>query len=342
MNSLNAATSLISKSKASTPNFPTYTTLFPGSIGNYQSANMDGDNCVFSTQGGRGPSTNAYLYWSNNFGATLNRATIGGLEQQFFGCVAISGQYAVAMGKVGNTSATARFYFSSDYGRSYTLASTTGSTATTTPGVKIVISGTKAMWSSNQSPAYYLNLNFTNNTATWTQVVANGLNVDLKMFETNAYVCCFNNNSSANGFQYSTNSGANFTKNTFIGVSVMNCAQVGTNIYVGGYNGGATVIYKLTGGPGSNPTTVVNSPGGSGGYMQGVACCPRSSGDDFVIFYTDTNGAYYSNNGGTSFVLAPPNVASSAYTHTICANSTRIIMGGQNGGIWWGKNAYIT
>lgn len=350
MNTLNTATSLITKSRGPppAPAFPTSTTLFPGSYGNYQSVSMDGSNCVFSTQGGTvGGNANAYLYWSTDFGATLNQATIGGSVQKFFGCVAISGQYAVAMGKVGTTAATANYYFSSNFGVSYTVASTTGATPSTAPGVKIAISGTKSIWSEYDRPTYYSNLNFTNNTATWTSVVAASGNVDVTMFGTNAYSCGSFNGSSSAGFQYSTNSGATFTKNENIPstVSPRNCTQVGTNIYVAGRvtATGGTVIYKITGGnPASAPTNTFTSPGGSTGYIVSLASCLTSVGGDFVIFWTDTNGAYYSNNGGTSFVLASSNLASGSYPLIVCVNSTRILLGSQNTGIFWGRNAYIT
>jgi hypothetical protein len=329
------------------PNFGTETTAFPGGAGNYQSVSMDGSNCVFSTQGGNAAGdARAYLYWSDNFGGTLNKATISGSEQQFWGCVAISGDNAVAMGKVGTTAATARFYLSTNRGKSYTVASTTGATASTLGGVKIALSGTKSIWSAWDTPTYYSNLNFSNNTATWTSVGVAGNNVDVSMFGTNAYSCCSSNTASlTNGFQYSTNSGATFTKNANIPTTVepRNCIQVGTNIYVAGRvtATGATVIYKITGGnPASAPTNTFTSPGGSSGFIVALAGCPRISGDDFVMFWTGGNGPYYSNNGGTSFVLASPTV--NFYPQAASANSTRIIMGSQNTGIFWGRNAYIT
>ena len=282
----------------------------------------------------------AYLYWSNDFGATLNQSTINGSVVNFYGCVAISGQYAVALGKAVDLTSTANFYFSSNYGRSYVVSTTADQFVNSAPGIKIAISGTKAIWSSSETPAYYSNIDFTNNEATCTQVVANGVNVDVSMFGSNAYVCCNNNTSSADGFQYSTNFGATFTKNTNILYNVTNCRQVGSNIYVGVYNEGTAIIYKLTGGPGSNPTSVFTSPGGAVGFITSLACCPRAS-NDFVIFYTDSNGPYYSNNGGTNFVLASPSQGN-IYPQIMYANLTRILMGGQNGGIWWGKNSYIT
>jgi hypothetical protein len=322
-----------------TPNAPSFPVSRSPLLGAYIFTSMDGPNIVVSTQS----SLNAFLYWSVDFGQTLNKATISTdgttyVEQQFFGCAAISGQYAVAMGRLTSGGAN-NYYFSSDYGRSYRLSSTTGQTAIEGSGTKIAISGTSAMWAVNGHPAYRANIDFSNNTATWTSVVPSAVNVDVSMFGTNAYVCCNTNNNASNGFQYSTNYGQTFTKNTNIPGAIACCKQIGTNIYVAT----TTAIYKLTGGPGSIPTNVCSgaSLGGASGFVLAIGGCTRSSGDDFILFYTLSNGAYYSNNGGISFVLASPSL--NIFPLSVHANSTRIISGGQtNSTFYWGKNAYIT
>jgi hypothetical protein len=83
MNFLNSVTSLITKSNAPVPAFPTAQSSVSG-IGTYNCVSVDGANCVFATQGELpAGSPHSYLYWSNDFGATLNKATINGLFKNF-------------------------------------------------------------------------------------------------------------------------------------------------------------------------------------------------------------------------------------------------------------------
>ena len=57
------------------PNFPTKQSSVLD-IGKYVYANTDGTTCVFATQGSSpAGDTHSYLYWSDDFGATLNKAT---------------------------------------------------------------------------------------------------------------------------------------------------------------------------------------------------------------------------------------------------------------------------
>lgn len=304
-------------------NYPTLQSSVSG-IGSIVCVDMDGANCVVCTQGGSpAGDTYTYLYWSDNFCQTLNKATIGGIPKQFWGCVAISGANAIAMGRL-TSNGTNTFYLSSDYGKTYTVTSSSGQPAAGSPSVRvnINISGTNAVWSNftNQSVAYYS----TNSGSTWTSAPSN-TNVYANymfMYGNNVYIC------HSTGLLYSTNGGQTFLNN---GMGFTNSVtQVGTNIYIGALNR----VYKLLSTSlSSAPVTFLSPPS----YIIGISSCVRPSGGDFVVFSNDQSDYYYSNNGGTFTKMATIN-----HAYKMFVNSSRIITSGSGANLYWGKNAYIT
>ena len=320
------------------PNFPTKQSSVLN-IGTFVYANTDGTTCVFATQGSSpAGDTHSYLYWSDDFGATLNKAKIGGSVVKFFGCVAIDGEHAIAMGRL-TQAGTNNFYLSSDAGKTYTVTTTSGQLASGRSGgyVDICINGTNAVWSGDGNLAYYS----TNYGATWSQSTGSSANVQMRMFGTNVLLSCF-----FNGFYYSTNSGQTYTKNTNV-VGAVGCAtQIGINIYLGVANG---QCMKLTGNagtgmiqPGSIPTvtaTLTGIPGGAGpSWVINIAGCPRSGGGDFLLIDDQGVGNQYSNDSGVNFQTTGVNLNSLTFIVT----ATRIISGSGGSNLYWGKNAYIT
>jgi hypothetical protein len=304
------------------PNFPTLQSSISG-IGSIVCVDMDGVNCVVSTQGGS-PSgdTYTYLYWSDNSCETLNRATIGGVSnQKFWGCVAISGPNAIAMGRL-TSGGTNTFYLSSDYGKTYTVTSTSGQTAAggISDKVYINISGTNAVWSSftNSRLVYYS----TNSGLTWTASNINVFANAMVMFQNNVYIC------TNSGFYYSTNGGQSFILNS-MGVT-NSVTQVGTNIYIGAQN----KIYKLLSTSLSSAPPIFLTPLS---YIITIASCSRPSGGDFLVFSNDSSNYFYSNNGGTITTIS-----TIGQGYKLFVNSSRIIASLSSNNLYWGKNNFIT
>ena len=309
--------------------FPTAQSSVPG-IGNNVCVSMDGSNCVICCQGGApAGDTYTFLYWSNDFGATLTKATIGGvINQKFFGCVAISGQNAIAMGRL-TSAGTNNFYLSSDYGKTYTMSATAGTGAGS--GGLIAMSGANAVWTAYQTNVYLS----TNYGATWTSKGLYGNNVEVKMYGNNVYISALNN-----GLQYSTNGGSTFTKSTLL--TTCSCVtQCGTNLYIAGPN----IIYKSTNNGATGSVVWNNSLIGN---LLGMGSSPNSNPtltNDFLIIANDGGGTYggkfhYSNNASGT-VPTFTQVAIDIRTPSIYANTTRIIAGGYTG-LNWGRNSYIT
>ncbi len=305
--------------------FPTAQSSIPG-MGGYNTIDVDGVNCVVSTQGGF-PSgdTYTYLYWSNDYCATLNRATIGGVENvKFYGIVAISGQYAIAMGRLTPTG-TNNFYLSSDFGKTYTVTPAENQPAggSNITYAMLCMSGANAVWS--VGGAIYYSTNYGANWAT------NGLNyaaVTLKMYGNTVFMCSLNI-----GFWYSTNGGQTFTQNT--NISGVNCSvQIGTTIYVAGLG----IMYILSS-PSSAALNTITYPGGIGNYVITIAGCKTVDGYDFVLVSSDSGVLNYTNNGGASF--ASP-ISTGYLGHSLFANSTRIISATRTNSLFWGQNAYIS
>ena len=306
------------------PNFPTQQTSGV-TLSNYVCVDMDGVNCVVSGHGG------SYLYWSNNSCETLNKATINGnANQTFFGCVAISGANAIAMGRL-TSNGTNTFFLSSDFGKTYTMTTTSGQTTATGTFSRgyINISGANAVWGESETNYVHYSINYG---STWTRsawptsaatVFVNGIS----MYGNNVYV-----STATTGFWYSTNGGQSFTKNNNYTPSGANSVtQVGTNIYVGAQN----IIYKFTS-PTANPTIAYNL-GSAGTFFVAMSGCNTSSNGDFIIMGTDQINNRYSNNGTAlqNFTRVGGNV------YKIVANNSRIVYGGSST-LYWGKNNFIT
>lgn len=335
MNTLNTATSLITKARGAppVPAFPTVQASVPG-IGTYNYVSMDGPNCVFATRGEiPAGSPYSYLYWSNDFGATLIRATIGGSVQKFFGCVAISGQNVIAMGSVGTQNATPNYYLSTNAGQSYTVTSISPGVAAVGPVNEPYISmdGSNAIWASYyHAPRYSSNAG-----ASWTASTGGTTFVsDVKIYGNNAYFGTYG----ANGFYYSTNKGQSFTKNATVtrGKCITKC---GSNLYIAGSGN----IYKST----NNGVTASIIMTQALGDPASITSFPGTNGH-FVWFGIDGNSSnYYTNNADSSGTVTWTTVANGARTpNTSAANSTRMLAGSGYGealaGIFWGRNAYIT
>jgi len=296
------------------------------SLGTYVHAYLDDTNMVMCCQGGT-PSgdTYTYLYWSNDYGSTLNRATVNGSTVKFFGCVAISGANAVAMGRLSSGAGVASgFYLSSDYGKTYVSAS---SGAAGTSGGGIAMSGAVAFrWLYNQP--VYRSTDYGNN---WVSVAAgSGAVGSVKMYGNNVYVC-----SSGGGFYYSTNAGLTFTKSTNIPAPINCVTMVGTTLYIGGSN----VIYKSTDN-GVTATVVLSSA--SARNVASITSCPATNGDFVWFGNDDTNINYYSNNSGINWTTIASGVPKPFLSW---ATPTRMITGVGSGvttgGFYWGRNAYI-
>jgi len=323
MNSLNSMNSILFSKKPISSLFPTTQSTIPN-FGNYVCVNLDGSNMVMCSQGGS-PAGDPYtfLYWSDNFGETLTKATIDGvINQKFFGCVAISGANAIAMGRK-TSGGTNNFYLSSDYGKTYSIASGAG----TGSGINslITMSGANAAYTAYQQEVYVS----TNYGATWTSRGYALNNTDLKMYGNYLYLCAL---SPSGGLFYSTNLGVTFTKsstNVFT-----NCiTQIGTTLYVGGTN----VIYKSTNN-GVSLTAIFTST--SIGTTMAIASCSGTS-NDFIIVSNDGSGIAggkfnYSNDGGSTF----QQVTFDLRAWTLHATPTRIVAG-NFANLYWGVNRYI-
>ena len=311
-----------------TPTFPTTQSSIPPLFGNYVCVDLDGSNMVMCAQGGVPTGDpHSYLYWSNNSGQTLNISKINGASDvKFFGCVAISGSKAVAMGRLTQTGTTNTFYLSSDYGQTYVSATggATGVGAASTP--YITMSGAIALWTAfNQST--YRSTDYGN---TWTNIGFYGRGAPIKIYGTDAYIC-----RGGDSFWYSTNSGLTFTRTTTATVPIRSVTKSGANLYVFGDN----VIYKSIDN-GITLTAIYSSA-----LIRGIGCitsCLRSndSNGDFVWFGNfDTNLNYYSNDGGINWTAT----SGAARPYTCIATPTRIVVGSyNNGGFYYGKNTYIT
>lgn len=292
-------------------------------IGNYTCVYLDGSNMVMCCQGALpAENTYTYLYWSDNYASTLNRATINGSStNKFFGCVAISGANAVAMGRLTSASGTIVCYVSSDYGKTYVTAS---GSVSGTPGA-ITMSGAVALrWAYTE--AVYRSTDYGN---TWTSLGGFGGVINAKIYGNNAYIC------SANfGLYYSTNAGLTFTRSTSHTAQIYSVTMVGTTLYIGGYN----VIYKSTnyGVNISTITSLVNPR-----TVTSITSCPATNGDFVWVGNEDTSTNYYSNNSGISWTTVTNGAAKPFLSW---ATATRMITGvgsATAGGLYWGRNAYI-
>jgi len=302
------------------PNFPAQQSSVPG-IGYPVCVNCDGTTCVMSALNAGYPSGDPYhyLYWSNDYCATLNKATIGGSVIKFYGCVAISGPNAIAMGYT-SLNATKTFYLSSDYGKTYTVTPTSGQTAN---GGCIAIDGSNAIFSGYGTGTYYS----TNYGANWSSSsgVPSAI-ISVAIYGNYVYAGAYGNQ----GFCYSTNKGQNFSQTkTPGGVAIIaTCVtKCGSNLYMIGQN----TFYKST----DNGVTAVSLTSPSTEQPQCLTSCPGTSGDFIWCAMETTSNNYYSNNGGTSWT----NVVN-AVSRTCFATSNRIIVGGSTS-LYWGKNAYI-
>ena len=306
--------------------FPTAQSSIPG-MGNWNTIDVDGSNAVVSTQGGAPVGdTYTYLYWSDDYCATLNRATIGGVaNQNFFGIAAISGQYAIAMGRL-TQAGTNNFYLSSDYGKTYTVTPAANQPAggTSSTYAMLCMSGANAVWSMGTS-IYYS----TNYGANW---ATNGVDYrpsHLKMYENTVLVC-----SPVLSYRYSTNGGQTFTQSIPFPTGVNCSVQIGTTVYLGGLG----VMYILSSATATTISNTITNPGGIGTYVTTIAGCKTVDGYDFVLLGADGGGLNYTNNGGVSFAT----IVASANGNTLFANSTRIISATRGASLFWGRNAYIS
>ncbi len=302
--------------------FPTAQSSVPN-IGNVVCVDMDGVNCVVSTQGGSPVGdTYTYLYWSDNSGETLNRATINGVSnQKFWGCVAISGPNAIAMGRLTSTG-TNTFFLSSNYGKTYSAGTGVTGAGSVNDKVYINILGNNAVWGSFDfsRPVYYS----TTSGSTWTASNLTTYVQNIGMYGNNVYIC-----TGSNGFYYSINGGQSFTKNANVIGIISAVTQVGTNIYIGS-NG---KIYKLLSSDlGAAPST----PFTFTGEVSAISSCNTSTGGDFIIIGTNSSH-HYSNNGGTLQAFTRIN-----NMYKMVANNSRIIMGHNATNLYWGKNNFIT
>ena len=296
------------------PNFPTQQSTIIG-FAYPVCANSDGPNCVISALNPGYPTGSPYhyLYWSDNYGSTINKATIDGSVIKFYGCVAISGANAIAMGYT-SSNATRTFYLSSDYGKTYIVTSTSGQNAT---GSSIAIDGAKAICSGNGT--FYS----TNYGSTWTASTGGPTGgMSCVIYGNDAYCGTY-----ASNLFYSRNGGQSFTASSIVGSCVTKC---GTTLYIGAYNN----IYKSIDN-GVTGTVLWNST--SIRRCLCIASCPGTSGDFVWFGNEDTSDNYYSNNGGTNWTQ----IIGVGKPYTCVVTSTRIISGG-NSGFFWGKNAYIT
>lgn len=324
MNTLTTSMSLFTKAKKSLA-FPTMQSTIPN-FGNSVFVDLDGSNMVLCSQGGR-PVGNpyTYLYWSDNYGETLNIATIDGSTTTFFGCVAISGANAIAMGRL-TSAGTTSIYLSSDYGRTYvTGVSSFGYGAAPNPW--ITMSGANAAFCGYQQAIFVS----TNYGASWANKGNARNNVAVKMYDNILYQCAIGAEGIGGGLYYSTNFGNTFTRSTTY--FSPNCiTKVGTTLYAGA-NG---PMYKST----DNGVTfnIVDSGRNFGGTSC-IAGCAGTNGDFVWVGNNNTSTNYYSNDGGTTWTTV--NVGQPKPL-TCYITPTNIVAGSaDNGGFYWGKNAYI-
>jgi hypothetical protein len=278
---------------------------------------------VMCCAGGLAGDTYTYLYWSDNYASTLNRATINGSSAvKFFGCVAISGANAVAIGRLTSATGTIACYVSSDYGKTYVTAS--GGSVSGTPGA-ITMSGAIALrWAYTE--AVYRSTDYGN---TWTLVGYFGGIINMKIYGNNAYICSANY-----GLYYSTNAGLTFTRSTTHTTQIYSITMVGTTLYIGGYN----VIYKSTN-YGVNVTTILSSVDARN--VTSITSCPATNGDFVWFGNEDTSINYYSNNSGSTWTTV---AVGAAKPFLSWATATRMLTGvgsATAGGLYWGRNAYI-
>lgn len=315
------------------PPFPTVQSSVPG-IGTYNCVSMNGSNCVFATRGEVPTgSPHSYLYWSNDFGATVTRSTIGGSVQKFFGCVAISGQNAIAMGSVGTASTPANFYLSTNAGVSYTVTSFSGQVAALAADEPYIsIDGLNAIWGSYSTAPHYSS----NAGASWTESTGGAIRVTSVIISgDNAYFGTY----VIGGFYYSRNRGQNFTKNTTV-TNVNRIILCGSNLYIVGNNN----IYRST--DHGVTISIITKPSFTG-FPSSITGFPGTNGH-FLWFATDSgNVNYYTNNADSTGTVTWTTVSNGVSNASTCAaNGTRMIAGSGYGtfgsGIYWGRNAYIT
>ena len=296
------------------PNFPTIQSI-TSSNNNWIVDMKDGTNCVMSSHNLL--STPTFLFWSNDCGATLNKATIDGSVINFSGYVAISGANAIAMGNTSSNS-TRTFYLSNDYGHSYTVTPTSGQSVPGYYGGSLAMNGSNAVCGGAAYNTFYS----TNYGANWSVSTGSGVVAQIAMYENITY--CGTNGTA---MTYSTNGGQTFTASSNIfGFCVTKC---GTNLYIGG----SYKIYKSTDN-GVSGTVVYTS-------VRNVLCiasCPGTNGDFIWAGNEDNNINCYSNDGGTTWTQC----IGIHGTRTCVVTPTRIIAGGGGVvGFFRGKNAYI-
>jgi hypothetical protein len=302
------------------PAFPTLQSSVPN-IGKYTHVYLDGSNMVVCCAGGLPTGdTYTYLYWSDNYASTLNIATINGSStNKFFGCVAISGANAVAIGRLTSATGTIVCYVSSDYGKTYVSASGAVSSTSGT----ITMSGAVAL-RGGYNETVYRSTDYGN---TWTSVALFGGIINMKIYGNNAYICSANY-----GLYYSTNAGLTFTRSTIIPSAIYSVTMVGTTLYIGGAN----VIYKSTN-YGVNVTTVLSSANARN--VNSITSCPATNGDFVWFGNEDTSINYYSNNSGSTWTTV---AVGAAKPFLSWATATRMLTGAtEGGGLYWGRNAYI-
>ena len=305
------------------PAFPTLQSSVIG-IGKYTAANLDGSNMVMCCQGSLPVGdTYTYLYWSDNYASTLNKATINGSStNKFFGCVAISGANAVAIGRLTSATGTTVCYVSSDYGKTYVSA--TGDVSSTPASATITMSGAVAL-RGGYNETVYRSTDYGN---TWTSIGFFGPIYNIKIYGNNAYICSGGNY----GLYYSTNAGLTFTRSTVMPAQIYSITMVGTTLYIGGVD----KIYKSTD-YGVNSSIILNSVNARN--VLSITSCPATNGDFVWFGNEDTNLNYYSNNSGSTWTTVASGVSKPCLSW---ATATRMIAGvGEGVGLYWGRNAYI-
>jgi hypothetical protein len=313
------------------PLIPQFPSLRSGVLTPYVCIDVDGSNCVVSGQNG------TYLYWSDNFCQTINVATIGGVSNQtFFGCVAISGANAIAMGRLTSGGANT-FFLSTDYGKTYSAGTgVTGGGASNLYGM-IAMSGSNAVWTVG-GLIYYS----TNSGLTWTSSGTSVNTVHIKMYGDHVYSC-----STTQGFHYSINGGRTFTKNSSVPNAINSVTRVPgeTTLYIGGLK----VLYRLTAYNSSRTNLTLPTAMPTNTYIISMASFKTSTNTDFVMLGCDNAVIYYSNTAQVSSASSfqpMPTVAGVTISgvFSLFVNRTRITAGLLSGtsNLYWGKNTYIT